>query len=161
MHADFLENENQSSKIFISASPEETFDLGESFGADLRGGEMILLSGGLGAGKTLFTKGVLEALDFDTDEVTSPSFTLVNLYKTEKFDVFHIDLWRIDETADAAFAVGLDEIIEDGSAVTIIEWSERLKNFSFPEKVFRVKIEGDGDDPRTITIERAAEGKRL
>jgi tRNA threonylcarbamoyladenosine biosynthesis protein TsaE len=136
----------------ISDSPEETFALGEKFGSELQGGEMILLSGGLGAGKTLFTKGILEALGFDIDEVTSPSFTLVNLYKTEKFDVYHIDLWRIDENSDAAFAVGLDEILEDKTAVTIIEWSERLKNFPFPEKTFRVKIEGDGEEARKISI---------
>lgn len=113
---------------------------------------MILLSGGLGAGKTLLTKGILYALDFDVDEVTSPSFTLVNLYRTDKFDVYHIDLWRIDERSDAASAVGLSEILEDETAVTIIEWSERLKNFSFPEKAFQITIEGDGDDERKISI---------
>lgn len=138
---------------FICETPQKTFDLGEKFGETLRGGEMILLSGDLGAGKTLFTKGVLYALDYDVDEVTSPSFTLVNLYRTPRFDVYHIDLWRIDEKADAAAAVGLDEILEDAAAVVIIEWSERLVNFSFPEKTFRVTIEGDGDDPRRVSID--------
>ena len=133
-------------------TPEETFDLGEKIGESLRGGEAILLSGGLGAGKTLFTKGILYALDFDADEVTSPSFTLVNLYKTEKFDVFHIDFWRLDENTDAAFAVGLGEIFEDETAVVIIEWAERLKDFSFPAEVFSVKIEGDGEMNRNISI---------
>lgn len=139
-------------KTFICDAPEKTFDLGEQIGAQLQGGEMILLSGGLGAGKTLLTKGILYALEFDVDEVTSPSFTLVNLYKTEKFDVFHIDLWRLDENSNAAFAVGLDEILEDETAVVIIEWAERLKNFSFPEKTFCVEINGDGDDARKIKI---------
>lgn len=139
---------------FISATPEETFALGEKLGETLEGGEAVLLSGGLGAGKTLFTKGVLNALRFDVDEVTSPSFTLVNLYKTEKFDVYHIDFWRIDENSDAAFAVGLREIFEDERAVVIIEWAERLKNFSFPAGVLSVKIEGDGDEPRRIEISR-------
>lgn len=139
---------------FICKSPQETFDLGERIGENLRGGEMILLSGGLGAGKTLLTKGILYALDYDVDEVTSPSFTLVNLYKTENFDVYHIDLWRLDETGDAAFAVGLDEILEDETAVVIIEWAERLKNFPFPAKTFRVSIEGDGDEARKIKILR-------
>jgi tRNA threonylcarbamoyladenosine biosynthesis protein TsaE len=139
---------------FLCETPQETFDLGEKIGARLSGGEMLLLSGGLGAGKTLLTKGILYALDFDVDEVTSPSFTLVNLYKTEKFDVYHIDLWRIDEKADAASAVGLGEILEDGKAVTIIEWSERLRNFAFPEKTFHITIEGDGDDVREIKISR-------
>lgn len=133
-------------------SPEETFDLGEKLGESLQGGEMILLSGGLGAGKTLLTKGILYALDYETDEVTSPSFTLVNLYKTEKFDVFHIDFWRLDENSDVAFAVGLDEILEDETAIVIIEWAEHLQTFPFPEKTFCVKIEGDGDDARKISI---------
>ena len=136
---------------FICETPQDTFDLGEKIGESLRGGEMLLLAGGLGAGKTLLTKGILYALDFDVDEVTSPSFTLVNLYKTLRFDVYHIDLWRIDERSDAA-AVGLNEILEDTAAVTIIEWSERLTKFSFPEKTFRITIEGDGDDARRITI---------
>lgn len=139
---------------FICKSPQETFDLGERIGENLRGGEMILLSGGLGAGKTLLTKGILYGLEFDVDEVTSPSFTLVNLYKTENFDVYHIDLWRLDETGDAAFAVGLDEILEDETAIVIIEWAERLKNFPFPAKTFRVSIEGDGDEARKIKILR-------
>ena len=141
-------------EILGCATPEDTFDLGEKIGESLRGGEMILLRGGLGAGKTLLTKGILYALRYDVDEVTSPSFTLVNLYKTENFDVYHIDLWRLDENSDAAFAVGLNEILEDGTAVTIIEWSERLKNFSFPANVITVEINGDGDDARMIKISR-------
>jgi tRNA threonylcarbamoyladenosine biosynthesis protein TsaE len=141
-------------KEFISNSPEETFELGEKLGETLEGGEAILLSGGLGAGKTLFTKGVLNALYYDIDEVTSPSFTLVNLYKTERFNVYHIDFWRIDDNSDVAFAVGLYEIFEDETAVVIMEWSEKLKNFAFPAEVVEVKIEGDGDDARKIEISR-------
>jgi tRNA threonylcarbamoyladenosine biosynthesis protein TsaE len=138
------------SSQFISNSPEETFEYAEKLGRTLSGGEIILLSGGLGAGKTLFTKGILEALDFDIDEVTSPSFTLVNLYNA-KFDVYHIDLWRLDEAADAAVAVGLDEILEKVNAVIIVEWAERLKQKDFAAKVIRVNIDGDGDEPRRIT----------
>lgn len=136
---------------YICKNPEETFDLGEKLGENLQGGEMILLSGGLGAGKTLLTKGILYALDYDIDEVTSPSFTLVNLYKA-KFDVYHIDFWRLDENSDVAFAVGLNEILEDETAVTIIEWAERLRDFSFPKSVLQIRIEGDGDEPRRIMI---------
>ena len=137
---------------YICKSPEETFDLGEKLGESLQGGEVILLSGGLGAGKTLLTKGILYALGFDVDEVTSPSFTLVNLYKTEKFNVYHIDFWRLDENSDIAFAVGLHDILEEENAVVIIEWAERLPNFLYPAKVFSLKIEGDGDEPRKISI---------
>lgn len=138
--------------LTVSDSPDSTFAIAEKLGEILRAGDAILLSGGLGAGKTLFTKGILSSIDFDADEVTSPSFTLVNLYKTEKFNVYHIDLWRLDEGSDLAFGVGLDEIVEDENSIVIIEWSERLGNYLFAGRVFHVRIEGDGDEPRTITI---------
>ena len=140
-----------------SGSPEETFALGEELGKTLARGDAVLLRGGLGAGKTLFTKGILSGLDFDIDEVTSPSFTLVNLYKTETADVFHIDLWRLEEGRNNAFAVGLDEIFENERAVVIIEWAERLGDFRFPGEVLEIAIEGDGDLPRSITKVRSDE----
>jgi tRNA threonylcarbamoyladenosine biosynthesis protein TsaE len=137
-----------------SGSPDETFSIAEDLGRRLSGGEVLLLTGGLGAGKTLFTKGILNSLGFDIDEVTSPSFTLVNLYKAPDFDVYHIDLWR-SEGANAAFSVGLDEILEDEHAVVIIEWAERLGNFVFQDrKVYRVSIVGDGDEIRQIKIDQ-------
>ena len=136
----------------ISKTPEETYKYGITLGRSLTGGEVVLLYGGLGAGKTLLTKGILDALDFDVDEVTSPSFTLVNLYKTAKFDVYHIDLWRLDGPGDAAAAVGLDEILENERAVTIIEWADRLGEHSFAIKTIKITIEGDGDEPRRINI---------
>lgn len=137
---------------YLCETPEKTFAAGKKLGKTLRGGEIVLLSGGLGAGKTLFTKGILVALDFDVDEVTSPSFSLVNLYRTEKFDVYHIDFWRLDGNSDVAFAVGLDEILDDEAAIVIIEWSERLKKISFSNKIIRVSIEGDGDQTRKIKL---------
>ncbi len=130
------------------------FSIGQELGRNLTGGDVMLLFGGLGAGKTLLTKGVLNALDFDTDEVTSPSFTLVNLYKTVKFDVYHIDLWRLDGGMDVASAVGLEEILENESAVTIIEWADRLGELRFPNNTITVKIDGDGDEPRRVSIEQ-------
>ena len=136
---------------YISNSPEETFEIGERIGVSLKGGELILLTGGLGAGKTLLTKGILNALDFDIDEVTSPSFALVNLYHA-KFDVYHIDLWRID-SGDAAAAVGLDEILENPKAVVIVEWAERLTR-DHAVNSLKVVIEGDGDEPRKIVVEK-------
>lgn len=135
----------------ISSSPEETFALGEALGRTLKPGDAVLLCGGLGAGKTLFTKGILSGLGYDIDEVTSPSFTLVNLYRTESVDVFHIDLWRLEVGANHAFAVGLDEIFENENAVAIIEWAERLGDFPFPGNVFEISIQGDGDDVRKIS----------
>ncbi len=143
------------SEQLICRSPEETFELAEKLGRTLKAGDAVLLHGGLGAGKTLFTKGILDGLGFDIDEVTSPSFTLVNLYKTDSADVFHIDLWRLEEGRNNAFAVGLDEIFENERAIVIIEWAERLGGFNFPGRVIEVAIEGDGDLPRNIKfIER-------
>jgi tRNA threonylcarbamoyladenosine biosynthesis protein TsaE len=137
---------------YESISPESTFNLGCRIGSEIRPGDLVLLRGGLGAGKTLFTKGLVNAFEFDVDEVTSPSFTLVNYYETPKFDVYHIDLWRLDDKADVAAAVGLDEILNGENAVAVIEWSEKLRNFDHHGRVIRIQIEGDGDEPRAITI---------
>jgi tRNA threonylcarbamoyladenosine biosynthesis protein TsaE len=136
----------------ISSTPEETFSLGERLGGQLRAGDVVLLRGGLGAGKTLLTKGVVQAFGFDVDEVTSPSFALVNLYKTEEHNIYHIDLWRVD--ADATFAVGLDEILDDPRGIVIIEWAERLGGCELPARLISIDIEGDGDEPRRITVDR-------
>lgn len=133
-------------------NPENTFAFGEQFADDLGAGDVVLLTGGLGAGKTLFTKGVMSGIGYDIDEVTSPSFSLVNLYKTARFDVYHIDLWRLDRGGNIADAIGLDEILENENAVTLIEWAERLGDFKFSNRTTRIEIIGDGDDPRTITI---------
>lgn len=138
-------------RTIVSTSDDETLALGRELGSSLSGGEIILFQGGLGAGKTLFTKGILEGLDFDPDEVTSPSFTLVNLYPTEKFDVFHIDLWRIED-GNAAHAVGLPEILSDEQAVVIIEWSERIPEMNPNRKIIDVEIEGNGDASRVFKI---------
>lgn len=140
-------------------TPDETFDLGRSLGSSFRGGELLLLSGGLGAGKTLLVKGILTALDFDVDEVTSPSFTLVNLYRTNAFDVYHIDLWRLDQAPDPAAAVGLDEILDDPAAITLIEWADRLKTAPRARRMTAIEIAGDGDEVRTITIRHFAPDK--
>ena len=136
----------------VCHAPEDTFRLGESVGRSLRPGDVILLKGGLGAGKTLLAKGILKSLEFDIDEVTSPSFTLVNLYRTPRFEVYHIDLWRLDDRSDVSAAIGLDEILVGDNLVVIIEWSEKLHRFSHDGRIIRVAIEGDGDDPRKIEI---------
>jgi tRNA threonylcarbamoyladenosine biosynthesis protein TsaE len=146
----------------ICSSPEETFAAGEKLGGDLCAGDVVLLTGGLGAGKTLFIKGVVNALEYDIDEVTSPSFTLVNLYRTELLDVYHIDLWRLESSSNPAEAVGLDEILENPRAITLIEWAERLEDLNVANNIIRVSICGDGDDPRHIDIEKALPpGKKI
>lgn len=139
---------------FNSNGPEETFAFGERLAVELRGGDVVLLHGGLGAGKTLLTKGIAHGLGLDVDEVTSPSFALVNLYKTPEHNIYHIDLWRIDDGGDAAFAVGLDEILDDPKAIVMIEWAERLGGKRLDARVFDISLVGDGDEPRKITVTR-------
>src|SRR5438309_6750926 len=144
----------QTSEI-ISHNESETFDLGERLGRELRGGEIILLDGPLGAGKTMLVKGVAQALGIDEEEVTSPSFTLVNPHHGRLL-LYHIDLYRLDEGASAAHAVDLDEIMTDENAVVIIEWAERLGRYPLPPYVSRVLITGDGDEPRRISISQTS-----
>ena len=129
----------------------ETFRLGERIGAKLAGGEIILLNGPLGAGKTILVKGIATALGLDQEEVTSPSFTLVNPHHGRLL-LYHIDLYRLDSGAKAAHAVDLDEILTDEKAVVIIEWAERLGRYPLPENVWQISLAGDGDEPRRISI---------
>src|SRR6266550_2228357 len=135
----------------ISHNESETFDLGERLGCELRGGEIILLDGPLGAGKTMLVKGIASALGIDQEEVTSPSFTLVNPHNGRLL-LYHIDLYRLDEGATAAHAVDLDEMLTDENAVVIIEWGERLGPYPLPAGVWRIGISGDGDEPRRVTF---------
>lgn len=135
----------------ISKTPQETFDFGKQVGQGLTGGEILLLTGPLGAGKTIFVKGIASSLGIDPEEVTSPSFTLVNPYEG-RLPLFHIDLYRLDEGASAAHAVDLDELLGNEGAVIVIEWAERLGNYPLPPNVRRITISGDGDDPRRITL---------
>ena len=135
----------------ISHNESETFDLGERLGRALTGGEIVLLDGPLGAGKTMLVKGIASALGIDQEEVTSPSFTLVNPHNGRLF-LYHIDLYRLDKGATAAHAVDLDEILTDENAVVIIEWAERLGHYPLPENVWRISISGDGDEPRRIAL---------
>jgi tRNA threonylcarbamoyladenosine biosynthesis protein TsaE len=137
----------------ISNSPEETFNFGFQLGSRLRGSEILLLSGPLGAGKTLLVKGVCAALGLDEEDVTSPSFTLVNPYDG-RLRLYHLDLYRLDEGASAAHAVDLDDLLVDEAAVIIIEWAERMGDYRLPDNVWRISIHGDGDAPRKISVSR-------
>ena len=136
---------------FISQNEQETFDLGIRIGQQLVGGEILLLNGSLGAGKTMLVKGIARALNVDEDDVSSPSFTLVNPYQGRLL-VYHIDLYRLDEGASAAHAVDLDELLSDERAVIIIEWADRMGPYPLPPGAYRILIKGDGDESRTISI---------
>ena len=136
---------------WTSHQPAETFALGERMGKHLSGGEIILLDGALGAGKTIFAKGLASALGLDEHDITSPSFTLVNRYEA-RLTLYHLDLYRLADGASAAHAVDLDELLSDEQALIVIEWGERLRNYPLPSPVYRIRIEGDGEEVRRITI---------
>ena len=108
---------------FITHSPEETVELAKRIGESLTGGEIFLLRGDLGSGKTVFSKGLAAGLKLDPTDVTSPSFTLVNAYEG-RLRFYHIDLYRLDP--GALEGLGLEEIFDDEDAVTAVEWAERM-----------------------------------
>ncbi|HEX8070415.1 MAG TPA: tRNA (adenosine(37)-N6)-threonylcarbamoyltransferase complex ATPase subunit type 1 TsaE [Pyrinomonadaceae bacterium] len=138
--------------VFASRAEAETFALGARVGAGLAGGETLLLDGPLGAGKTVFVKGLAAGLGLDVDEVTSPSFTLVNRYDGGRLTLYHLDLYRLPDGAAAAHAVDLDELLADARAVVVVEWAERLGHYPLPPPAWRVSISGDGAEPRRIEI---------
>ncbi len=108
---------------YISSSPEQTADIGKEVAKCLDKGSAILFRGEMGAGKTHFTKGVAEFFGSSADEVTSPTFALVNEYEGET-SVFHFDLFRID-TLDDLYAIGFFDYL-DRNGIMAIEWSENI-----------------------------------
>jgi tRNA threonylcarbamoyladenosine biosynthesis protein TsaE len=132
---------------FTTRSAEETFDLAERVGARLHHGAVFLLSGDLGAGKTVFAKGLAAGLDIDPGEVTSPSFTLINIHEG-RMRLYHIDLYRLERGASAG--LGLEEILEEENSITLIEWAERLGYV--PAGAIPVHLEYLTDTEREITI---------
>lgn len=135
---------NQSMKI-LSSSADETLSVAENFGKKLVGGDVVLLFGDLGAGKTTFTKGIAKALGV-RDVVTSPTFTIVKEYEGDKLNLYHMDLYRVSgDTVD----LGLEDYLERKDGVVVIEWNV-LSDFS--GRVFEVKIDYAGEGAREIEI---------
>jgi tRNA threonylcarbamoyladenosine biosynthesis protein TsaE len=135
---------------FISHSPAETEVLGEKFGREAERGLVLALSGDLGAGKTQFVKGLARGLGVSV-RVHSPTFTLVNGYGGGRLKLFHLDLYRLETTAQMVSA-GIEEFLSpDG--VAVIEWAERLEAGSWKleaGKIRKVKIEIVGETERKI-----------
>ncbi len=133
-------------KILTTTSQRETERAGGDFAAALSPGDVVALYGDLGAGKTAFVRGALRALGYG-DSVTSPTFAIVNEYKTALGRVAHFDMYRIDNE-DALWSTGFYDYL-DGRSVLFIEWSENIGfALDFPHKT--VTIGGAGDAPRRI-----------
>lgn len=131
----------------MSNSAEETFGIGKQFAASLKAGDIVALHGGLGAGKTVFTKGIAAGLGIE-DTVSSPTFALLKEY-VGHMPLAHYDLYRIEDEQELVHIGFYDQI---GSAcVSVIEWAEHASDLP---PCIHVRLSGSGTDTRNITIER-------
>ncbi|MBR1779343.1 MAG: tRNA (adenosine(37)-N6)-threonylcarbamoyltransferase complex ATPase subunit type 1 TsaE [Clostridia bacterium] len=139
----------------LSNSAKDTEKIASDFAKNLRGKEVIALYGGLGAGKTCFTKGLSKGLSIKSDEVISPTFTLLNEY-SGKYRVYHFDMYRIN-SFDELYSLGFFDFI--GAGVIIVEWSENISKF-LPDGTIMIHIEhGEKENERIISIECDGEEK--
>lgn len=135
----------------ITANEEETSAAGEALGRDLKPGDVVLLFGDLGAGKTAFVRGMARGVGADPDDVSSPTFTIVQEYAGRSATLYHVDLYRL-ESAEID-DLGLDDLVSSDGIVAI-EWAERWKGR--PDDVTEVRLEHRGEDRRAIDIRPGA-----
>jgi tRNA threonylcarbamoyladenosine biosynthesis protein TsaE len=131
-----------------TSNVEETLEFGGRLARELQRGDVIALSGELGAGKTALVKGIARGLGI-TVEVTSPTFTLIHEYGGGRWPLFHIDLYRLDSLPQA-LAIGIEDYL-NGPGVTVIEWAERIASL-LPPQTTRIRIESLGENTRRIEI---------
>ncbi len=131
---------------YTSNSPEETRKIGADFGSKLKSQDIVLLDGVLGGGKTVFVKGIADALDID-EEVTSPSFSILNIYEG-LYNLYHFDLYRIDDEGEIELL--LQDYIYDDSGITVIEWGKKALNLL--NRYYSVEISIGENGERNITV---------
>ena len=132
----------------VTRSAAETEELAAEVGRGLRGGEVVLLTGELGAGKTAFVRGLARGLGADPGEVASPTFVLLTSYPG-RLTLHHADLYRL-EAPDAETGLGLEEL-PGPKGVLAVEWAERLRMHPWP-RALHVRIEHAGEDTRRLTV---------
>ena len=138
------------SKIIVN-TPEDTLKAGFSFAKNLKPGDIVTLDGDLGAGKTVFTKGICEYFNV-TDYVVSPTYTIVNEYKGD-IDIFHFDIYRINDEEEL-YNIGFYEYL-DNDGIKIIEWAKNVPEAFYGYNLIKVEILRDEDlssQVRTIII---------
>lgn len=138
---------------FITHSAEETFELAYRIGEAITQPTVFLLQGDLGAGKTVFAKGIGAGLEIDPAEVNSPTFTLIN-YHDGRMRLYHLDLYRIEGGAEEIYGLGMEEMLSEPGAVVVIEWAERLGAFAVPG-AYVVMISDLSHEDRKIRISHA------
>ena len=134
-------------------SADETQALGKKLAESLRPGDVIAYFGDLGAGKTAFTRGIAEGLGV-SEQVTSPTYTIVNEYLSGRLPLFHFDMYRLS-SADELFDIGWEDYLNRG-AVCAVEWSENVQDAFFGDEI-KVTIMKLSDTERKIVIEGDAE----
>jgi tRNA threonylcarbamoyladenosine biosynthesis protein TsaE len=126
----------------------ETIELGRQLAARLKAGDVVALSGELGAGKTCLVKGIAAGLRV-AQEVTSPTFTLIHEYRGGRCALYHIDLYRLD-SARQVLAIGIEDYL-NGDGVTVIEWAEKIEAL-LPERAIHIKLSVVDETTRRIEI---------
>ena len=135
---------------FITHTPEETETLGASLAGALQPGDVIAYTGDLGAGKTAFTRGLAKGLGVK-EQVTSPTYTIVNEYLSGKMPLFHFDMYRLS-SSDDLFDIGWEDYLARGG-VCAVEWSENVEDALIDPIRVEISRTGEGDDVRRITGE--------
>lgn len=130
----------------LSESEAATEAAGERLGSSLAAGDVVLLYGDLGAGKTAFVRGLARGLGADPADVSSPTFTIVQEY-AGRLTLYHVDLYRLEERE--VDDLGLEELVL-GEGVVAIEWAERWRGR--PDDVIEVRLEHAGEDGRSIRV---------
>lgn len=141
-------------KKYLTNSSLETKNLGQKLGKSLRNGEIILLFGDLGAGKTTFVQGLAKGLNI-SDRILSPTFVLHRAHGIPKSGIKtlnHIDLYRIENPADIK-SLGLEEVVNEDDSITVIEWADRLSDFK-QKKGYKVWFNYLDENQRQIRIEK-------
>ena len=146
-------NKGEKMKSYTTKSPEETESIGFKLAQTLRGGEVIAFRGGLGMGKTCFTRGLARGLGF-TGTVTSPTFALINEYIGGRLPLYHFDMYRISGWEDL-YSTGFFEYAEQGGVIAA-EWSENIEN-ALPAGTITVSFEQTGENERVINIDGACD----
>ena len=135
----------------ISRSPEETFRLGADFASTAQAGLVLGLVGDLGAGKTQYVKGFAAGLGI-TERVHSPTFTLVNEYRSGRLPCYHLDLYRL-ENADQILSAGLEQYFNPVGGITLIEWFDRARDLHIPARLHVVYIQARSEREREVAYE--------
>ena len=134
--------------LTVTNSAAETRALGEKLASRLKAGDVVVLEGELGAGKSELARGIARGLGV-TETVTSPSFTILNVYESGRCPLYHFDWYRL-ESEEELYELGMDEYL-GGDGIAVIEWAERCPE-AVPENVLRIRLEVTGGESRRITV---------